>query len=331
MNATYQRDIEHCKVSPYIKEVTITEVLPAQNSDNLECIKFAEMGWQCVSQKGLRQVGQKVMFIPAESVLPFELGEKLEITTYLSKGRVKVTKLRGNRSEGLIVERDVIEEYIPSIMKWEDLPTKSMMGEFMSPYEISPYMHKFYEMPNIMNEPFTFDVGEGLMYSEKIHGTNWRVGKLPHPVTENMQLYVGGHETVFKDTVDNIYLRASREIEGKLPEGLLFFGEIFGRGIQDLHYDTKFGYRFYAASRKGVYIHHDELAEICRDLTLPCVQFGTTVFTNLEQIRELAEGQSMYAKHLKEGVVLASMNNPEKMAKCIGFTYLSRHNKTERH
>ena len=144
MEITYQRFIDHCEVSPYVKEVTITEVTPADNSDNLECIRFEEMGWNCVSQKGLRKVGQKVMFIPAESVLPFELGELLEITKYLSKGRVRVTKLRGNRSEGLIVERELIEDYLPYIMKWEDLPSTAMSGEQMSPSEVSPYMHRFY-------------------------------------------------------------------------------------------------------------------------------------------------------------------------------------------
>jgi RNA ligase (TIGR02306 family) len=330
---TYERDVEHCPVSPYVREVTITSVEPAQNSDNLDCIKFAEMGWQCVSQRGLRQVGQKVMFIPAESVLPFALGEELGITNYLSKGRVKVTKLRGNRSEGVIVEKSLIKDYIPFIMKWEDPPTRAMMGEFMSPSEISPYMHTFYKAPNILNEPFTFDVGEELLYSEKIHGTNWRVGKLPHPATEEMQLYVGGHETVFKDTVDNVYLRASREVKDRLPEGILFFGEIFGKGIQDskMTYGVIFGFRFFAASVKGMYLSHTELAILCKDHSLPCVEFKEFIFTDLEAVRELSEGKSTYAEHIKEGVFLVSVKYPEKMAKCISSSYLDKQNRKERH
>jgi RNA ligase (TIGR02306 family) len=330
---TYQRDVEHCSVSPYVREVTITSVEPAHNSDNLDCIKFAEMGWQCVSQRGLRQVGQKVMFIPAESVLPFALGEELEITNYLSRGRVKVAKLRGNRSEGIIVERELIEDYIPFIMKWEDPPTRSMMGEFLSPSEISPYMHKFYKAPNILDEPFTFAVGEELLYSEKIHGTNWRIGKLPHPVTEEMQLYVGGHETVFKDTVENVYLNASRKIANKLPEGVLFFGEIFGKGIQGskMTYGVTFGFRFFAASAKGVYMSHTELAALCKQYNLPCVEFKRIVFTDLEAVRALSEGRSSYAEHIKEGVFLVSVKYPEKMAKCLNGAYLEMQNRKERH
>ena len=49
------------------------------------------------------------MFIPPDSVLPFELTELLGITKYTNKGRIRVTKLRGNRSEGVIVDKDVVE------------------------------------------------------------------------------------------------------------------------------------------------------------------------------------------------------------------------------
>lgn len=333
MQITYQRDVEHCSVSPYVREVTIAEVYPAENSDNLDCVKFHEMGWQCVSQKGLRAIGQKVLFIPAESVLPFELGEELDITKYLSNGRVRVTKLRGNRSEGIIVERDVVEPYLPYIMKWEDPPSIHMSGEALAASEISPYMHMFYKMPNILNEPFTFKEGEEIVYSEKIHGTNWRVGILPHPVTEEMQLYAGSHEVVLKDTTETVYWRAAKEIADRLPEGVLFFGEIFGKGIQDhrFTYGVTFGYRFFAASVRGMYITRDELINLCKKHNLPCVDFKDAVYSDLETVRDLAEGTSSYADHIKEGVVLVSKKHPEKMAKCISYSYYNLKKRKERH
>jgi len=331
---TYQRDVEHCKPSPYILEVTVNYVAPAINSDNLDCVKFEELGWQAVALRNTMQVGQKVMFIPAESVLPYELGEALNVTTYLSKGRVRVTSLRGNRSEGLIVDRAIVERYLPYILKWEDPPNACMAGEALAASEISPHMHTFYKMPNILNEPNTFSVGEELLYSEKIHGTNWRVGKLPHPVTEKHQLYTGSHEVVFQDTVQNIYLRAAKEVADRLPEGILFFGEIFGKGIQHLAYGTTFGYRFFAASRGGYYIPHTEFIEICSVCDLPFVPFGNITFKDLEQIRELSEGNSTYADHIREGAVFVSVRYPERMAKCLSFEYLKGKKgkkRTERH
>jgi intein/homing endonuclease len=147
--------------------ITIKEVKPAINSDKLDSITFEEIGWSAVSQKGLHEAGKKVMFIPAESVLPFELGEKLEVTKYLSRGRLRAIKLRGNRSEGLIVDVDKVKPWLEYIMKWEDKPTIEMSGEAS---EGHPRFHKFYEMPNILNEPHVFEPGEKIYYSEKIHG-----------------------------------------------------------------------------------------------------------------------------------------------------------------
>jgi len=328
---TYKRDILHCFPSPYINECTISEIYPADNSDNLECIKFKEMGWQCISQIGLYKINDKVMFIPPESVIPFELSEILDITKYTSKGKIRVTNFRGNRSEGIIVPKDIIEPYIPYIMKWEDPPSISMQGEQLSPLEISLHMHKFYKMPNILNEPNTFNINEELFYSEKIHGTNWRVGKLPHPITEKIQLYVGSHEVVLKDSEkETVYWRATKQISDKLPEGILFFGEIYGKGIQHLTYGVSFGFKFFAAIKNGIYLNPDELMKICDKYDLPCVKFNKCKF-NLEAIRKLSEGKSEYDNHIKEGCVFISGRNPERMAKCISFEYLTSKKRTERH
>lgn len=166
----YLRDVDHCEVSPYIKMVTIKRIVPALNSDNLDHISFEEIGWETISQKGLHYVGEKVLFIPAESVLPFELSEKIEVTKYLSSGRVKVARFRDNRSEGIIVDPETVEPYLNYIMKWEDKPTACMNGESIKAYRINPYFHKFHNMPNILNEPYTFRPGEKIYYSEKIHG-----------------------------------------------------------------------------------------------------------------------------------------------------------------
>ena len=48
---TYERDVVHCSPTKYAKEVTVAEVLPAHNSDNLVILHFNELGWQAVSTK----------------------------------------------------------------------------------------------------------------------------------------------------------------------------------------------------------------------------------------------------------------------------------------
>lgn len=332
MNITYERDIDHCHKSEYVKKVTIKSVEPAKNSDFLDNIEFNEMGWCAIAKRDEHKVGEKVMFIPAESVLPLELSEELDVTKYLSKGRVRVTRLRGNRSEGLIVPENKVEPYLPYIMKWEDKPTVRMMGETKSPAEVSIDFEKFYHMPNILNEPYTFEPGEKIVYSEKIHGTNTRMGILPNPVTEEAELYVGSHNIVLKESEKNIYWRKARHVQNLLQPGYVFYGEIYGLGIQHFHYDQKIpAIRFFSASTRGTYLLPEEFMILCDKCLLPRVDFHETEFKDIEQLRELAEQPSELTKsHGREGIVIVSAERPGRMAKCISFKYLDKKNRTER-
>jgi len=330
----YLRDVDHCEVSPYIKMVTIKEVVPALNSDFLESISFEEIGWQTISQKGLRKKGDRVLFIPAESVIPFELGEKMDITKYLASGRVKVTKLRGNRSEGIIVEPEVVEPYINHIMKWEDKPSTCMSGEGVEAYRVHPYFHKFYHMPNILNEPYTFRPDEKIYYSEKIHGSNMRCGIFKDPETEEYVDYVGSHNIVLKESEKNIYWRMYRkELADKIPRDIEFFAEVYGPGVQDLRYGLKeVDIKIFAATSKGYYTNPNTLKIMCNKHDLPVVDFKLTKFKSVDQLRRIAnEPSELTDKHMREGIVIVSADRPERMAKCKSDAYEDRRNKKERH
>jgi len=339
---TYEREINHCQPSPYVKKVTIKEVTNAENSDNLSLVSFEEIGWYCIDRKDAHKPGDSVLIIPPDSVLPFELSEKLEVTKYLSKGRVRITRFRGNRSEGLIIP-DGYEEWVPYIYKWEDLPTLSMRGEAMPGREIPIEFCKFYQMPNILNEPHIFRVGERILYSEKIHGTNLRTGNLQNPETQEYQTYVGSHEVVLKESDENLYWQTVKKfLEHKMPKDIIFYAEVFGPGIQHLHYGRKdpdvmiFAAAGRTKDRPLDYLLHEQVVKICIENDLPHVNFHEAVFESLEQIRQLADGDSEYTdQHYREGVVIVSKEHPDRMAKCIGFEYLQNKGKkkkrTERH
>jgi len=325
MKITYEREISHCEVSPYIKEVTIKEISPAENSDFLEKILFQEIGWSAISKKGLHKIGDKVLFIPPESVLPFELSEEVEVTKYLAKGKVRVTRLRGNRSEGLILSMEKVKPYIPFILKWEDLPTIQMRGEALSLSSVNPHFIKFYKMPNILNEPYTFEKGEKIIWSEKIHGTNSRFGILQHPHEDKKEEYVGSHNIVLKGNAENIYWKIAKEkILPKIPYDIVFFGEIFGLGIQkNFSYGLKeTDIKLFAATKNGEYLHNSEFVEICKNYDLPHVKFHYTKFESIEQVREIADQPSeLTTENLREGIVITSLKYPHKMAKCLNFEY----------
>ena len=334
----YERDVAHCSPSKYTRDVTIKEVAPAENSDNLDRIIFEEIGWNAIAKRGVHQRGEVVFFIPPESVLPFELSEALSITKYLSKGRVKVVKLRGNRSEGLIVDKSIAEPYLDNILQWEDPPTIHMSGEKLPNAEIPILAFpEFVKIPNLLNEPDTFHEGESVWVSEKIHGTNTRFGVHLHPETGEAMLYVGSHKIVLRETENNVYWQAVRKhIKAELlPMGITFYGEIYGKGIQDLHYDSSFELKVFGAYENGNYVSVGQLKELCARYDIPIVDFTSVQFCDLEQARAWADLPSnMTQSHVREGVVILADDNGGvyRAAKVIGMSYLTRAgNKTERH
>lgn len=334
----YEREVSHCSVSKYVKDVTISEVLPAENSDNLERILFKEIGWNAIAKKGIYKPNDMVFFIPPESVLPLELSEALNITNYLSKGRVKIIKLRGNRSEGLIVNKEITSPYLPYILQWEDLPTIKMSGDQLPNSEIPVIEFQvFFKMPNILNEPKTFTNGEEVYISEKIHGTNCRFGILKHPITNEPTLYVGSHNCTLKESDDNLYWKAVKQnIDLKtLPSGIVFYGEVYGRGIQDLHYESNIALRIFASCKENSldYMSVEETIKLCDEFKIPRVEFHKKVYENIEWARDIANTPSEYTdKHIREGIVLREASGPIKFAKVISENYLLRKGtKTERH
>ena len=87
---------------------TITEILPIEGADRIEIARI--QGWQSVIRKGDYKVGDKVIFVPIDTVLPpavwnKHLWDKNDPTKPI---RVKTIKLKGVVSQGLIFPRTLI-------------------------------------------------------------------------------------------------------------------------------------------------------------------------------------------------------------------------------
>ncbi len=88
---------------------TISEIKEHTNADKLELAIIG--GWQCVIPKNKFKVGESIVYIPVNSVLPVGLSEYLGVTTFLHNQRVKAVKLRGEKSYGIVVSCSVISSY----------------------------------------------------------------------------------------------------------------------------------------------------------------------------------------------------------------------------
>jgi hypothetical protein len=234
-----------------------------------------------------------------------------------------------------------------------------------------PLFHRYTDIQNIRNYPDKLDYGEPLIVTEKIHGTNSRVGyvRTPDPENGGMSEYfeqvVGTHKTqrkvedagdydlpfkLYGDALDKMMFdRIIPEIAGDNPpiwvESVIFFGEIFGPGIQDLTYgmDGK-KWRLFDIAVNGTYLPWPYVKELCEEFDVPTVPQFTTSFYTFEQLCELAEGQSILSPgQIKEGLVVRPYGektwsqgtldpNPKRMIfKVISSDYLTRKGGTEHH
>ena len=160
--------------STLIVEVcNIREILEHPNAHSLELAVVK--GWECIVSKGRYKVGDLVVYIPVDSVLPIELGDRLGVRNYLggkNNDRVRCAKLRGVVSYGLLIDNeenwevgtDVREHY--GITKYEP-PLRAKDGD-AAPDD--PMFSKYTDIENIRNFPDIFKEGEKVVVTEKIDG-----------------------------------------------------------------------------------------------------------------------------------------------------------------
>lgn len=310
--------------------VEIESVEPHPNADRL-CLARIK-GWQSVIKKnedGSPQfaVGEKVVFIPPDSTLPREMAERLNVTSYLSERTnvegerelvVRQVRLRGEPSFGLLVR--------PADPSWPvgtDVREHYGIGKFRPPVRFSagdaepnhPLFQRYTDIENLRHFPAVFAAGEEVVVSEKIHGTNARIGwvegrllagshglqrKRPEPAEMATNTYW------FPATLDPVQSLLDELKQQGHGVGILY-GEIYGSRVQSLHYGRRDGLGF-AAFDVLVgehYLDYDEFAALCARhgvTTVPILERGPF---SLARIAELSRGQTALPdQHIREGVVV---------------------------
>jgi hypothetical protein len=211
-------------MSSLIVEVCkIDNIASHNNADRLELVFIK--GWQCIVPKDKYKKGDKVVYVPIDSIIPFELSEKLGITKYLhnqkkdEKGniissRVRTVKLRGILSQGLIIdiedpswkigddvrEKLGIEKYIPNITQDNN---QNLIHKFPG-WRLPDYseFNKYTDIENYKNYLDVFDCDEEVIITEKIHGCaffndiiylyNKKTQKIGHIVNKKLKTDVLG-------------------------------------------------------------------------------------------------------------------------------------------
>lgn len=199
-------------------KVPLTKILnitPHGNADRLELAWV--YGFQVIVKKDQYKVGDTVLYIPIDSILPQWLedrlfpyskdpvtGELVPPKIKLHHHRVRQIRIRKIASQGMLIDMNDIQKDIEKLSgalvlekdyaKWLDItkyeppaagPSSTMgAGRNRNKKHEHPLFHKYNGLSNIKWFPTFFAEGETeVVLQEKLHGTNARASILPYIAT----------------------------------------------------------------------------------------------------------------------------------------------------
>jgi len=183
-------------------KVPLTTIKEIKVHDNATSLEIAVVyGFEVIVGKGQYKVGDKVIYIPPDSIITQELENTLfgpDSKIKLNKHRIKQIKIRGKYSQGMLVSpddlgplwteerlRDGLEDDFAEelgIIKYQPPQAHYQTGTVKKrdKKNENPYFHKYGGIDNFKWYPELFQEGEMVSITEKIHGSNIRFGYVPY-------------------------------------------------------------------------------------------------------------------------------------------------------
>ena len=220
----------------------IDKILPHSNAEKLDlCIC---KGWQAIVKKGECKPGDVVINFPVDSVLEQSLSDRLGVTGYLHKQRVKAIRLRGEISNTLVIpinEFPEIKKYKVgdnvaeklNVKKYEPPITMRSLMRSSSAYMLPeiPQFSKYTDIENYRNFPDVFQDSDNVVVCEKIHGC----------LQANTRIYLeDGTKKTIKEIVDNklkVKLLGVDALGNVIPTDIINW---YNNGIINDWYNLKF-------------------------------------------------------------------------------------------
>lgn len=300
----------------------IRELRPHPNADRLE-LAVVE-GWQSVVKKGEFQVGDKVVFIVIDTILPLaRWSEFLSNKDNPSKEiRLKTARLRGEYSQGLALPLDTLHEH-DSSLNLEELLEGAEVSEIIG---VKKYEK---EMPagltGVALGPFPShlcartDEENGLgdvelankILQEKITVTLKLDGSSCTIVVENGEIvHVCSRRLRLQENEDNGFWKVGRKLElGGIGSGrLILQGELMGPKIQGNQLLLKEPELYvFQILRDGNFLNYNEMEEVCQKILRCRVVHLVGNFEGgmtLAELQDLADQQSLFTGKPAEGLVV---------------------------
>jgi RNA ligase (TIGR02306 family) len=323
----------------------VDDVIDHGNADRLSIVRL--LGYEAITAKeedGSHrfQPGEKVIYVPEAAIVPEALlkergywNEEKDIGMLAGKTgtRVKAIRLRGVLSQGLVWKLDVpgdvgdnLADFF-GITKWEPPIPAGMDGDVIGASEFAYN----YDIENFQTYP-DFIVGQDVEATEKLHGTNFRISY--RPGVSYPDLFGEGDVAITskgmgakglvltnteKNRVGNLYVRTAlelglidtvRDLGLRSGEAIDLFGEIYGVGVQDLHYGTtKPDYRAFDVRVNYKFLSPEDKNELLDSLGIQRVPLLYQGPFDLDRLTELRDGQSALGGCIREGIVVTAMGD----------------------
>lgn len=354
--------VEVCKIDNIYKH---------PNADRLSIIEIK--GWNCIVGLDQYKIGDLIVFVPPDSIVPANLIDKYELIYLRKNGRVSTTKLRGYISQGLILDLpegkfkvgDNVAEIL-GITKYDPPESKvSMRGRQVSRKKLNSMFDKYTEIENINNYPGIFEQSDYVVITEKIHGSNFRAANLEIEINKTQpflyhlkkifekyilkrkyEFIIGSHNVQLindKNYYDkNIYkiIADKYDLKNKIPNGYILYGEIYGKGVQELTYGLEdIGLVIFDVKDQRGYISWNLVQEFCleRNLNTPPVLYEGEWINDLYKIYTTGNSLLSSKAQIREGCVIKCIpekHHPwlgRKILKSINPEYLLQKDRTEFH
>jgi len=174
---------------------TIKEIKEHPNADRLQIAVV--YGFEVVIGKNGYQVGDKVIYVPIDSIISQELEDNLfphDSKIKLTKHRIRQIRIRKFPSQGMLIDTKTIQTvfgFEPKALE-EDYKLRLRIEKYEPPTNGAPqgqstkikekknsHFKEYKGLCNIKWFPTKFKEGEIITVQEKVHGTNSRAGIVP--------------------------------------------------------------------------------------------------------------------------------------------------------
>lgn len=353
----------------------VKKVSEIPGADKIERVEF-ESGFVTVAGKDTVRETDEYYVIPADSVLPGQLAYDLALQGSTDEPmRLRAKRIRGVTCDCVILPYRLLKTNTLTVIKPN---VGEMMGirKFRSPpvedrkpsdsgpeadtrgqeidrtNEYAKYTMKF-DIHNIKYHTNAFEEGENVVITEKIHGCWFQVATVAGEGFFVTSKGLAARGVSFKNEADNLWTRTAADpsitsilvvvMEIAAALGFRFcsiLGEIYGKGVQDLHYGAKeprfciFDILVGHNADEYIYLRPSAVKTLCDSAGAPYVPVIYRGPYQPELIPLLTRGNTtiVNVKQIREGIVVrpddgsknARLPGGRKILKSINPEYLAR-------